>query len=256
MGAGLATALSQYLALGIGLSAVLLTRFPWQEAIAQFWNKTAMTETIALKGNILIRFLVLISTYAIFTNLSSTLGTTTLAQNGLLLQIALLSQFTIQGIGMTLQTLSGNFKSKGDIDRLLPLFWVTIATTTPIALGFALLPLFFPDTIFGLLTNHSEISATITHYTIWLLPLVEITAIAFMLEGLYIGLKEGTIVRNAVLVAFTIGFLPVAIAAVYFHSNHCLWLSLIAYVMVLGIILGVQLPKSLGQLQSPPAPVV
>jgi MATE family multidrug resistance protein len=258
MGAGLATALSQYLALIIGLVAVGLTisRTAWKGAIAQFWDKKAIGETIALKGNILVRFLVLISTYAIFTNLSSTFGTTTLAQNGLLLQIALLSQFTVQGVGMTIQTLSGNFKSKGETDRLLPLLWVTISTTIPIALCFALLPLFFPDTIFGLLTNHAEISATITHYTIWLLPLVEITAIVFMLEGLYIGLKEGTLIRNSVLVAFSFGFLPMAIAAVYLHSNHCLWLSLIGYVTILGISLGLQLPKSLGQLQSPPAQAV
>lgn len=258
MGAGFATALSQYLALIIGLIAVGMatSRSAWQAAMDRFWDRQAIGETVALKGNILVRFLVLISTYAIFTNLSSTLGTTTLAQNGLLLQIALLSQFTVQGVGMTVQTLSGNFKSKGEIGRLLPLFWLAVSTTVPIALCFALMPLFFPDTVFGLLTNHAEVSATITHYSIWLLPFVEISAIAFMLEGLYIGLKEGTLIRNSVLVAFTLGFLPMAIAAVYLQSNHCLWLSLIGYVAILGICLGGQLPKSLEQLQSPPAQVI
>jgi MATE family multidrug resistance protein len=216
-----------------------------------------LKEAVALKGNILIRFLVLISTYAIFTNLSSTLGTNTLAQNGLLLQIALLSQFTIQGVGMTTQTLTGNFKSKGKTEQLVPVLLVSILTTLPIALGFAASTLLFPDTIFGLLTNHAEVNAHITDYTLWLLPLLEITAIAFMLEGYFIGLKEGKTLRNAVLVAFGLGFIPIATIAWYWHSNHLLWLALVMYVTLITAVLGIQLPKTLGQLklQQPQQPL-
>ncbi|NTW20211.1 MAG: MATE family efflux transporter, partial [Nostocales cyanobacterium W4_Combined_metabat2_030] len=112
-GAGLATALSQYLALIVGLIWMVYT-IPWQAvpaAIQELFDRVALQETFALKGNILIRFLVLVSVYSIFTNLIATMGTTVLAQNGLLLQIALLSQFTINGVGMTMQTMAGNFKS-------------------------------------------------------------------------------------------------------------------------------------------------
>ncbi|WAL61426.1 guanitoxin biosynthesis MATE family efflux transporter GntT [Thermocoleostomius sinensis] len=246
-GAGLATAASQYLSLLIGLIGMGVI-VPWT-AVSAAWSEifdwAALKETVALKGNILIRFLVLISTYAIFTNLSSAMGTTTLAQNGLLLQIALLSQFTIQGVGMTTQTLIGNFKSKGTIDRLLPVLIVSVLTTLPIALTFALVSILFPETVFGLLTNHAEVNAHITNYTLWLLPLLEITAVAFMLEGYFIGLKAGETLRNAVLIAFGLGFIPVAVTAWYVHSNHLLWLSLVMYVTVTALVLGWHLPKTL-----------
>ncbi|WP_416676348.1 guanitoxin biosynthesis MATE family efflux transporter GntT [Egbenema bharatensis] len=250
-GAGLATAASQYLALLIGLIGVGFT-IPWNQvtpALREVFEPNALKDAVALKGNILIRFLVLISTYAIFTNLSSTFGTATLAQNGLLLQIALLSQFTIQGVGMTTQTLTGNFKSKGATEQLVPVLLVSIFTTLPIALSFAVVAILFPDTIFGLLTNHTEVNAHISNYTLWLLPLLELTAIAFMLEGYFIGLKEGAMLRNAVLVAFGVGFLPIALSAGYWQNNHLLWLSLVAYVTTIAIILGTQLPKTLGQLK-------
>ncbi len=123
MGAGLATALSQYLALLVGLIAIAMT-FNWQEfkqLLPQVLEPQALQSAVTLKANILIRFLSLISAYAIFTNLSAGISTELLAENGLLLQIALLSQFTIQGIGMTTQTLIGNFKGKGDISKLMPL---------------------------------------------------------------------------------------------------------------------------------------
>jgi MATE family multidrug resistance protein len=203
-----------------------------------------LKETFALKGNILIRFLVLISVYSIFTNLSATMGTTVLAQNGLLLQIALLSQFTIQGVGVTMQTLTGNFKSKGDIQQMIPLLIVSLATSVVIALGFSEISIFFPDQVFGLLTNHTEVNQEINQYTIWLLPILVTTAITFMLEGYFIGLKEGATLRNTVLLSFVVGFMPLAIAAWYFHNNHLLWATLLSYMTSNMLLLGVSLPET------------
>lgn len=255
-GAGLATAVSQGLALMVALVGVVCW-IPWPsvpEAIAEFWDRAALRETIALKGNLLVRFLVLISTYAIFTNLSAMLGTTVLVQNGILLQIALFSQFTIQGVGMTTQTLIGNFQSRGDGARLLPVLGVSLATALPIALGIALITIRFPAPIFGLLTSQAAITAQLADDAIWLLPLLGITAIAFMLEGYFIGLKAGAKLRNAVLLAFGVGFLPLAIAAAWQANNHLLWFSLVGYVSVLAIALAVQLPATFVLLSSEPVP--
>lgn len=248
-GAGIATAMSQYLCLLVGLIAICFT-IQWNTlgaAFQELFDWVALKETAALKGNILVRFLVLISTYAIFTNLSSAMGTTTLAQNGLLLQIALLSQFTIQGVGMTTQTLTGNFKSKGLTQQFIPVLIVSIMTALLIAFGFAGTTILLPDQVFGLLTNHREVNENIISYSIWLLPLLEITAVAFMLEGYFIGLKEAKTLRNAVLIAFVLGFMPLAIAAWYLQSNHILWMSLVAYMLTLAVTLGLQLPKTLVQ---------
>ena len=246
-GAGLATALSQYLALIVGLIWMFFT-IPWQAvpaAIQELFDWVALKETFALKGNILIRFLVLISVYSIFTNLSATMGTTVLAQNGLLLQIALLSQFTIQGVGVTMQTLTANFKSKGNTQQIIPLLIVSLVTSVVIALGFAGTSIFFPDQVFGLLTNHTEVNQEINQYTIWLLPILVITAITFMLEGYFIGLKEVATLRNAVLLSFVVGFIPLLIAAWYFHNNHLLWSTLLSYMTSNMILLGISVPGTL-----------
>jgi multidrug resistance protein, MATE family len=248
MGAGLATAVSQYLALVIGLVWICFS-IPWQvlpAAMQEVFDWAALKDTVALKSNILIRFLALISTYAIFTNLSAAMGTTVLAENGLLLQIALLSQFTIQGVGMTTQTLTGNFKGKGTTEQMNPLLTVSILTSLLIAMAFAAISVLFPDTLFKLLTNHAEINEHINSYTIWLLPLLAFTAIAFMLEGYFIGLKEGAKLRNAVLLAFGLGFIPLALTGWYLHNNHLLWMSLVSYMATIIIVLGLQLPRTFG----------
>ncbi|MFN5593001.1 MAG: guanitoxin biosynthesis MATE family efflux transporter GntT [Aphanizomenon sp.] len=246
-GAGLATALSQYLALIVGLIWMVFT-IPWQAvpaAIQELFDRVALQETFALKGNILIRFLVLVSVYSIFTNLSATMGTTVLAQNGLLLQIALLSQFTINGVGMTMQTMAGNFKSKGNTQQMLPLLIVSLLTSVVIALGFAGTTILFPDQVFGLLTNHTELNQDINRYTIWLLPISVITGITFMLEGYFIGLKEGEILRNTVLLSFVVAFIPLVITAWYFHNNHLLWSTLLSYMTSNMILLALSVPRTL-----------
>ncbi|MGL5035704.1 MAG: MATE family efflux transporter, partial [Microcystaceae cyanobacterium] len=245
-GAGIATALSQYLALLVGLIGIAFT-IQWSvipAALSELGDAVALKETTVLKANILIRFIVLISTYAIFTNLSSTFGTETLAQNGLLLQIAILSQFTINGVGLTTQTLTSNFKSQGQNQQLMPLLTVSMLTSLAIAFGVAMTAIFFPELVFGLLTNHQEISDDIVNYTFWLLPLLEMTAIAFMLEGYFTGLKEGKTLRNGVLTAFFVGFMPTLAIAWYLQNNNLLWLSLVLYMSVITIYLGLQVPRT------------
>jgi MATE family multidrug resistance protein len=66
-----------------------------------------------------------------------------------------------------------------------------------------------------------------------------------MLEGYFIGLKQGTVLRNAVLLAFAVGFAPLAIAAGYTHNNHILWSSLVGYVTMLAILLAFQVASTL-----------
>ncbi|MDJ0597625.1 MAG: guanitoxin biosynthesis MATE family efflux transporter GntT [Crocosphaera sp.] len=245
MGAGLATAISQYLALFVAVIFMIIS-VKWHGIsgiIKKVLDKQELKSIIALKGNILIRFFALISAYSIFTNLSALLGTEMLAANGLLLQIALLSQFTVQGIGMTTQTLTGNFKGKGTIEQIMPLLVVSIINSLLIASSFAIIPFLFPETIFNLLTDHQEISQTVIQYTLWLLPLLCLTATAFMLEGYFIGLKEGAILRNGVLIAFFVGFSPLASLSYYWQNNHLLWSALTAYMGTLMITLFLQLPK-------------
>ncbi|MEM6350007.1 MAG: guanitoxin biosynthesis MATE family efflux transporter GntT [Cyanobacteria bacterium P01_D01_bin.14] len=249
-GAGIATALSQYLALAVALVAMAIStnwallKPAWTQVVA---DREGLTSAVVLKGNILIRFLALISAYAIFTNLSASFGTEQLAENGLLLQIALLSQFTVQGVGMTSQTLIGNFKGQGKPDQILAVLQVALVTGIAIAMAFAVSTVLFPDTVFQLLTSHSEVSLAMRQYTGWLIPLLGLTAAAFMLESYFIGIKDGATLRNGALMGFLVGFVPLVVLAVAQQSVTMLWMALTGYMGVLLGYLGVRLVRwSLG----------
>jgi multidrug resistance protein, MATE family len=245
-GAGLATAISQYLALFIGLIFACF-HIQWRDvpvALENIFDWKSLKATFALNGNILIRYLALISALAIFTNISSLMGTTILTENGLLLQIVTLSIFVIQGVGNATQSLTANFKGKGDSQKLLPLIQVATLTSLFCALPLAFISILFPETIFRLLTNHAEVIENISDYVYWLLPVLGFAAIAFMLEGYFIGLTEGSTLSKSSLLAIFIGFVPTASVAWYDNSNHFLWLALSLYMITSMLVLAIQLPRT------------
>ncbi len=239
-GAGLATALSQYLALIVALIGVIIS-INWKVlpvAIKEVFDWQSLKSIVMLKSNILIRSLAVITAYSIFSNLSAGMGTDVLAVNGLLLQIVFLSQFTINGIGLTTQTLIGNLSGKGETEEMMPLLSVSICIGLAIASIFASVAVIFPGSILGLLTSHADVSASAIAYTTWLLPLLTCCSCAYILEGYVVGLKEGARLRNSALTALGFGFAPMAWIAWHFHSNHLLWLSMTLYMAILAISLG------------------
>jgi multidrug resistance protein, MATE family len=242
-GAGFATSISQYLALFVGLIGVALTidRQDLFKALPKVFRGQTFKGALKLNSDVFVRFLALISAYSIFTNFSAGISADSLSQNGLLIQIALLSQFTIQGVGLTTQALIGNFQGEGDDRKFQPLMILAIVTSLPLALLFALSTQFFPETIFGWFGDHELLNQGITRYTIWLLPLLSFTALTFMFEAYFLGLKQGAILRNSSIISFFAVFLPLAIIAKHFQNVDLLWLSLTLYMLCNALYLGLKM---------------
>lgn len=245
-GAGLSEAVSQFLMLFVGL-IYLCFHIKWQDVTAvagKVLQPAAFKSTFALNGNIFIGMVVTISCFNIFQDLSSSLGTTVFAQNALMMQIVLLTAYILEGIGYATETLGGNFKGKGENEQLISLAGIAAATSMLVGMSIAIVCVFFPNTVFGLLTNHTEVTDKISLYIQWLLPVLGFSSIAFMLDGYFLGLAEGNTFRNVNLVSTVMGFVPIAVAAFYLHSNHLLWLSLAVLMLLRALIYGTQLPRT------------
>ncbi len=246
-GAGLGTAASQYLMLSIGL--MLVSReisFGQVRSLAgKILNSVALRAAFVLNGEILIRTFALVSTFAAFTNLSSALGTEVLSTNALLLQVVTLAAYFIDGLAFATETLAGVFRAKGSLAQLNLLIWVSGATSLCVGLLFAIAFILTPLPLFGLLTNHTEILTKISNYVVWLLPVLAFGAIAYMLDGYFLGLTEGRILRSSVVTAALVGFAPMAVAAWYLRNSHLLWLSLTLFMLIRAASLGVQVPRTL-----------
>ena len=246
-GAGLATAISQYLMLLIGIIFVALeVRLKQVQAVAkQVFDLSALKASLELNRDIFIRTFAFLSTSSIFINLSSAMGTMMLTENALLLQVVTLSAYFIDGLAFATESLAGIFRGKGDNNQLGSLVGISGGTGLFLGLSLALLFVLFPGSLFGILTNHSEVIDSINLYVSWLLPVLGFGSIAFILDGYFLGLAEGSTIRSAALTATLLGFAPLAIAAWLFHSSHLLWLAMSLFMAARVVTLGVQVPRTL-----------
>ena len=246
-GAGLATAISQYLMLGTGM--ILVCReVRWKElqAVAkQLFDLSALKACLLLNRDIFIRTFAFLSTFSIFTNLSSAMGTTRLAENALLLQVVTLAAYFIDGLAFATESLAGIFRGKDDNEQLGSLVKISAGTSLILGLNLALVFVLFPELLFGLLTNHSEIIGSIHRYVSWLLPVLGFGSLAFILDGYFLGLAEGPTIRSAALTSTLVGFVPMSIAAWLFHSSHLLWLAMSLFMAARVVTLGMQVPRTL-----------
>ena len=208
-------------------------------------DASALKVAFSLNSEILIRTIALVSTFAIFTNLSSILGNVILTTNAILLQVVTLGAYFIDGLAFATESLAGIFRGRGTPSELIRLLRVGAITSLFFGVIVASVFILIPQPLFKLFTNHTEIIAELSSYVPWLLPGLGVGSIAYMLDGYFLGLTEGYILRQAMLVSAFIGFAPTAIAAWCFHSNHLLWLSLSLFMLARAITLGSQIHKTL-----------
>ena len=228
-GAGLATALSQYLTLFTSLALILASGVPWQlwpKMKSRLWQPATLKSLFSLNFDILVRTFALVMSMSLFTNFSSGMGDTVLGVNTLLLQIVLMAAYFMDGIALAVESYAGNFYGRRAFADLYWLLALGTAGSVVLGLAIALILLIWPTPFFSLLTSHSSLLNQVPTYVAWLIPVLTFGAIAFTLDGYFLGLTAGRTLRNATLVAALIGFLPLALIAHWLESPHLLWLAL------------------------------
>lgn len=249
-GAGLATALSQYAMLGGGLGLILweLQRDRlwslFRRLQTQLYDPTAFRRLFQLNRDILIRTFALVTAFSLFTNFSATLGTEILAANTLLIQAVTLSAYFIDGIAFATETFAGRFAGAQESGQLRSLLWLGGGLSTMLGVGFAIAFIAFPH-LFNLLTIHDSVLVEVRRFTGWLLPVLGIGSIAYMLDGYFLGLTAGRILRNGSLIATGVFFLPLAWFALQQGSVELLWLALVGLMLGRSLTLAIAVPKTL-----------
>ena len=225
-GAGLATMISQYLAVAIGLFLFWKSREsrPW--VWGEILDRHGLTSLMRLNRDILFRTLGLITALSLFTNFSSVLGTTVLAANAILLRVQYLASYFIDGAAFATESLAGTFRGRGDPKGLLKLLRLSLVVGFACALGFVVLVVIAPGFLYPLLTSHQEVVEVATRFGYWLIPVLLFGSAAYIYDGFFLGLTEGRVLRNSMLFSTIVIFGSVAWVAVVRGDNHILWLSM------------------------------
>jgi MATE family multidrug resistance protein len=235
-GVALGTVVAQYTGFITGI--FLLVRF--YKKLFKYWSARAILQLKAMQKfflvnrDIFIRTLCLIFVFTFFTSQSAASDDTILAVNTLLLQFFMLFSFVADGFAYAAEALVGrfigarNFTSLKNSIRLLFLWGFYISV--PFTLAYA----FFGEEILNLLTNNEMIIEASKPYIIWILFIPFAGFPSFIWDGIYIGATASRGMRNTMIIATVLVFVPVFFLSRDSMGNHGLWLALILFLAARG----------------------
>ena len=97
----------------------------------------------------------------------------------------------------------------------------------------------FDDIIISLITNLELVQITAIHFSFWLYLIFIFGAIAFWLDGVFIGALENKLLRNTMFLSGIIFFLVEALLGNL--ANLGLWIAFLSFFMARSLLLGLSL---------------
>jgi MATE family multidrug resistance protein len=203
---------------------------------AELFSRAKLTELFALNRDILIRTFVLLAAFTLMTRIGGHFGAVTLAANAVLMNFVLISAFYLDGLANAAEQITGRAIGAGyrpafDRGLKLTVLWsfglAAIATVFFLGLG---------PRIIAVLTTSDDVRATAQTY----LPFAAITgltgALAYLMDGVFIGATWSRDMRNRMLMAFGC-YLAALAVFVPLLGNTGLWLSLNGFLLFRGFFL-------------------
>ncbi|WP_235045576.1 MATE family efflux transporter [Methylophaga lonarensis] len=229
-GVALASVIAEYTGLAVAL--VILRRhgitLPGYGLLVNTWQSLADFRAFSIHGNLLLRTLCLIFSFAFFTTQGARQGDVVLAANAVLLNFITFMAFVLDGFANATEVLTG--KAIGRKNRhqmiealLLSGFWAVL-----MAVLFSVIYSVFGMQIIGLLTSIDSVMETAQTYLIWLIIAPLLAVWTYLFDGLFVGATRGREMRNTMLAATLLCYLP-AWYLLQPLGNDGLWLALLIF---------------------------
>lgn len=204
--------------------------------------RDSLKALMALNGDIMVRTFVLLGAFALMTRIGSSLGPLALAANAVLMNMFLVAGYYLDGLANAAEQLVG--RAVGAHYR--PAFDRAVRLTMLWSFGLAgvttLFFLVFGEGIVGLLTTAPDIRGEASAYIPWAAMTALTGALAFQMDGVFIGATWSSAMRNMMLAAFA-GYLVALAVLVPTFGNHGLWLALNLFLVLRGLFLALRLPR-------------
>jgi MATE family multidrug resistance protein len=216
-------------------------------ALKKWFYLQSIKPLLSLNSDMLVRNLALQFTLAFIILKGAQFGTQATAINAILMQFFALIALGLDGIANAVEALVGELKGKKDRAKR---YWQDIGEislsdqvmlgifySSMTALLYTLIFWFAGASVVALLTDQQILIDAALEYqwVILLLPLI--AHWCFLFDGVYVGLTQGKIMRNNMLISTLFVFLPcyLLLSAL---GNQALWLAMFAFLAARGIGLG------------------
>lgn len=242
-GAGIATMSAEWVALILG--GYLVARAWPQKAVSLWktrWTFEAIQRLMTLSGHLFLRTFLLLTTFALFLNLSALQGAIVLAMNAILLRFLSTAAYFIDGWAFALESLAGEYAEKEKRESLRRSLYLGGIWTGITVLLFMFTYQSLGTWFISFLTSHEGVVEQAGVYLPLLLLLLPFAGAAYLLDGYFIGLTKGGVLSRSMVLAI-LSFLPWALAGYWQDSVALLWIGLTAFLGMRALSLTLSLQK-------------
>lgn len=243
-GVAIATLISQILSTIIGLYFIIPYGYFKYFDLKKIVKKREILEIISVNKNLMIRTFCLLLHNNMIMEASSKLGVDILAGNSVLLQILSIISYSFDGIANASSVFAG--RAKGLKNNLLMkdvlrknLYWgfVFVVLTTGLYMSLS-------KNIISLFTNVDTVLLTANTYRMWvgLYPIVAFLGLTYY--GIFTGTNKTLPIATSTIVAFILFAISWKFMIPIFGNNG-VWISLLVFYFFRGILLVMQLRKTL-----------
>lgn len=238
-GVALGTVCAQYLGLAVGAILILRRYRSFLGALIQGLRSQGLKHYFGVSADLLVRTMCLLFVFAFFTSESASMNAQTLAANTILLQLFYIMSYGVDGFAYAAESLTGRFLGARDraslIDHLKGIFqWGMgiglLAAITYVIAGPLILDAF---------TDLEMVLKVAKTYLPWVAAVSFAGAAAFLWDGVYIGATASKAMRNSMLLATVLVFIPTYFLASKFIGNHGLWLAMLLFMLARSVALTV-----------------
>lgn len=234
-GVAIGSAIAQWTGFIFGLIIAVRTYHPKFPTLTELFRLSDLRRFFSINSDIFLRTLCLVAVTVWFTRAGSLQGTGILAANALLLQLFMFFSYFMDGFAFAGEALAGKFEGAKAYGILRILIKELTRIGVVLAISFALIYWLFGVDILSILTDDSDVLKICGQYKWWAVIVPLAGTLAFVWDGILIGLTLTRIMLISMAGSAAIFF------AVYFISidaidNHGLWLAFIVYLASRGIL--------------------
>ena len=236
-GVAMGTLVAQY-------AGLLMASLLWYGYYRRLWQKLnwqmltdyeAMRSFFILNRDIFFRTLCLVAVTTYFTSRGAEQGDIILAVNTLMMQLFTLYSYIMDGFAYAGEALTGRYVGAHNQTDLRRMIRTLFAWGIGLALAFTLLYGIGGSSFLSLLTNEQEVLNASSDYFYWVLAIPLAGMAAFLWDGIYIGATASRQMLYSMLVASVSFFILQGIFQQRM-GNHALWMALIAYLFLRGLV--------------------
>ena len=241
-GVALATVLSEWsgLALGLWLARDGFRGTAWRDT-GRVFDRARLARMAAVNTDIMIRSVLLLTTFTSFMLFGAGFDDRTLAANQILLQFLNITAYALDGFAFAAEAIVGQALGGGRRGALRQGAVMASQWGMGMALALALVFALAGGAIVDAMTTAPAVRVAARDYLPWMIASPILGGPAWMLDGIFIGATRTRDMRNMMALALIVYLLAVAVLLPAF-GNHGLWAALMVSFIARGATLGWKYP--------------